>query len=603
MQRLFFALPIAALVGLAMSSQGAAAATRPASMHVTPSGLGSARAQSRPVVHDVRNVPEVSGQLWVSNTAPIGADTSCTHPGYNTISAALLAAGVGATINVCSGTYNEQLAIIQPVHLVSLGAVSVEGPSSPADNITTCDADGGAQPNQDVVDICTAGAVSITGFAIEGNWPASICNDSLYGVDVLGGADLTMSNSTVGGAGGDPQTDGCQGGVGIEVGESLTTTSTDIGTATLTNDIVNTYQKNGITIDGVGSSAVLKADTVTGTGPTPALGQNGIQVSDGATASITGALVSGDECEDTAGDCGPGAFDTQAVGILLYDAGKTTVSNSTVNNCDDGIYNLEGYPTPNWAPPVGWTPVNDTFKNMSLNNRYENAAFDAGKSTLTGSTLTGGEAGIQVYQYSAQPISAVATASKDTITGATVAAVQVASDQSAGDFPVKLSVTTSGLDTSNAAGVQNQSTSIVTATKDWWGDGSGPSVWSFGVGSSVTSDVNFFPWSLTSAIASFEGCSIGNTETTTANDVVLCATAGTGNAYLANAGSGAVLLIGNKGNDTLVGTGNASGETWIIGGNPGNNTINGSGGTGFIQERGNGNDTLIGTSNDTVAAN
>lgn len=84
----------------------------------------------------------------------------------------------------------------------------------------------------------------------------------------------------------------------------------------------------------------------------------------------------------------------------------------------------------------------------------------------------------------------------------------------------------------------------------------------------------------------------------------MCATAagtpGGANAFLANNGSGNVLLIGNKGNDQLNGSG--TGETWIIGGVGGSNVINGNNGTGFIQERGNASDTLIGTGGYTVAA-
>jgi hypothetical protein len=607
MRRIFYALPIAALAGLALSAQGATAATRPAAMHVSPAGLGSTRAVTH--VHSngtVNGSGSVAGPLWVSSTAPIAGDKSCTKPGFNTISAALAVADSGATIYVCGGTYAEQLAITQGVKLIARGPVTVVGPLSPSTSATatSCDADGGSQPNQDVVDICTTGAtssnVSITGFTIEGNWPADVCNDSLYGVAVLGGAALTMSNSTVEGAGGDPQTDGCQGGVGIQVGEATSGTTADTGSATLTNDIVNTYQKNGITIDGTGSSAVLKTDTVTGTGETPAIGQNGIQVSDGANATISGTLVTGNECDNAA--CGSGPFDTQATGILLFDAGTTKVMNSTVNGNDDGIYNVEDYAWSYYTPASPFVPINETFSKLSMNNRYENASFDAGKSTLTGSTLTGGEAGLQVLQYNGQAASAMATANTDTITGASVAAVQVASDGTAGDMPITLSVTTSDFDTSNAAGVQNQSTSIVTATKDWWGDASGPSVWSFGAGSSVTSDVNFFPWSTNSGNTSFETCTTGNNHTATGNNVVLCAANGTAPAYLANGGTGNVLLIGNKGNDQLVGS--ASGETWIIGaaGN-GSNVINGNGGSGYIQERGDSNDTLIGTSGYTVAAN
>jgi hypothetical protein len=603
MRRIFYALPIAALAGLALSAQGATAATRPAAMHVSPAGLGS----TREITHahsnaTVRNAG-LAGPLWVSATAPVAGDKSCTKPGYNTIGAALAAAAPGAVINVCGGTYDEQLVITQGVKLNARGAVTVVGPASPA-SPTSCDADGGTQPNEDVVDICTTGAgnvnVSITGFTIEGSWPADVCNDSLYGVAVLGGANLTMSNSTVEGAGGDPQTNGCQGGVGIQVGEATSGTTADTGSATLTNDIVNTYQKNGITIDGTGSSAVLKTDTVTGTGVTTAIAQNGIQVSDGATATISGTLVSGNECDNAA--CGSGPLDTQATGILLFDAGATKVMNSTVNGNDDGIYNVEDYAWSYYTPPASFTPINETFSKMNMNNRYESAAFDAGQSTLTGSTLTGGEAGLVVLQYSGQPIAAMATATTDTITDATTAAVWVATDGAAGDVPVKLSVTTSDFDKSNAGGVENDTTSVVTATKDYWGNSSGPSDWSFGTGSSVTSDVNFFPWSTNAGNTSFEACSTKNNQTTTGNDVVICAVTGTSTAYLANGGSGNVLIIGNKGNDQLVGSGNATAETWIIGGTPGNNVINENGGTGFLQERGNTNDVVINPGTYTVAA-
>ena len=63
-----------------------------------------------------------------------------------------------------------------------------------------------------------------------------------------------------------------------------------------------------------------------------------------------------------------------------------------------------------------------------------------------------------------------------------------------------------------------------------------------------------------------EKCKSGTTVTSNANDQVLCATAGNSNAFLANGGTGNVLLIGNAGNDQLVGTTAAGGETWIISG-------------------------------------
>ena len=126
---------------------------------------------------------------------------------------------------MCAGTYDEQLAITQAVILQAKGPVTVAGPATPSNTLTPCDADGGSDPDQTVVDICgpdgtTANSmkVTISGFTIQGGWPSDVCDDSLYGVTVLGGANLVMSNSTVEDVGGNPQTDGCQGGVGIQVG-------------------------------------------------------------------------------------------------------------------------------------------------------------------------------------------------------------------------------------------------------------------------------------------------------------------------------------------------------------------------------------------------
>ncbi len=82
---------------------------------------------------------------------------------------------------------------------------------------------------------------------------------------------------------------------------------------------------------------------------------------------------------------------------------------------------------------------------------------------------------------------------------------------------------------------------------------------------------------------------------------MLCATAGNSNAFLANGGTGNVLEIGNAGNDQLLGTRAARGETWIISGTGGTSTINGKGGTGFIQRRGDANDTIINATNYTKA--
>jgi hypothetical protein len=572
-------------------------------VHVSPFGRGVTRSAR----HAARRAaaPAIgAGAMteWVSNSVPVGHNTSCTNPGWSTISAALAVAPAGATVKVCAGTYTDQLAITSAVSIKAQGAVTLVGPASPADNLTNCDLDGGAQPNQDVVDICGSIAVTISGFTIEGSWPPDVCNNSLYGVAVLGGASLTMSNSTVENIGGSALTDGCQGGVGIEVGLATGATTADAGSATLTNDAVNSYQKNGITVDGTGSSATMTGVTVTGAGPTTAIAQNGIQVSDGAGATISSSTVTGNECNDTAGGCGPDGFtQVQSGGILVFDSGPTTVSSTTVSGNDIGVYNIEDFAWAFYTPPSPFTAVPVSFSGMGLANRYENAYFDQGESALSSSHLSGGEDGIEVAQYNGQTFAPQDTTTSNTITGASQDAVLVASDNVSGDEPVSLSATLSKFPASNAGGVDNQSTSAVNATGDWWGQATGPSVWNFGTGSSVSADVDFFPWATNSLLTHHKSCATATTKTTTGNNVVVCAKAGT-NAFLANGGTGKVLLIGNAtGNDQLVGS-SAGGETWIIGGTAGTNAINGNNGTGYIQERGDTSDTLINAGSYTVAA-
>jgi hypothetical protein len=595
----------------AVPASAAVAAVRPAMTrhHVAPFGMGTRRAVRH--VRRLAAAPTVTTGTtrWVSNTTPLGPapGTSCANPGYATITDAINASSPGDTIEVCAGTYDEQVVITQALTLKAKGPVTVVGPATfptnPADYPTTCDADGGSQPNQDVVDICGAGTVNISGFTFEGGWPAGgYCYDSFYGVAVLGGTNLVMSDSTVENIGdGSSSGSGCQGGVGIEVGEATSPTTADPGTATLNNDVVNTYQKNGITVDGAGSNAIIHGATVTGAGPSTVIAQNGIQISDGATAKINVSSVSGNEC-DVSSVCGPNGFiQTQSCGILLFDAGKVTMSRDNTSANDIGAYNLEDYAWMYYTPPTPFVAINDSMSTMLMSNRYENVFPDAGKTTVTNSTLSGGDVGIESDQYTGQPASAVTVATGDTITGASEDAILLASDNVTGDKAPRMTVSKTSMDTSNAGGIANDSYTPVTATDNWWGDPTGPGDWSFGSGSSVSSDVNFFPWYTDSGMTTPETCTSGTTVTSTTNDQVLCATTGTANAFLANGGTGNVLLIGNAGNDQLVGTKTVGSETWIISGKPGANAINGKGGTGFIQKRGDHNDTITNAAHYTIA--
>ncbi len=402
------------------------------------------------------NVPKA---LWVATATPVaGGGTSCAKPGYNSVQAAVGAASSGATINVCAGTYTEQVVITKSVTIVGSGSPTIALPAAPTNSTTACDTAPGTelyQADQDGVVVCGPVTVTLKGITVSAAWPSNTCYDSLYGILVAGGATLNFTNSSVSAAGAVPL-NGCQGGVGIQDGMAWTT-PVEVGHLNLVNSSVSGYQKNGLTIDGAGSTADIDGATVTGIGPTTQIAQNGIQVSNGATAQINGSTITGDEC-NVAVVCGPDAS-TQYGGtaVLLYAAGAlTSVTNSTISNSDAGVYYS--------ADPSGKAPVLPltTIANDTLtNDRYQGVQLDQGAASIDGVVINGGNVGIQVLQYVGQTFGVRSYALADLIRNESVAAVQVLSDQApSGDLPGTFTIAGSGLGATNAATVLNNSSNV-----------------------------------------------------------------------------------------------------------------------------------------------
>ena len=109
-----------------------------------------------------------------------------------------------------------------------------------------------------------------------------------------------------------------------------------VGHLTVSNTLVDKYQKNGIVIAGAGSTATISNTTVTGNGAITAIAQNGIVIIDGATATLTGNTVSGNDCDDPG--CGPDpTLGDQSAGILAFQRRLVTMSGNTVTGNDIGI--------------------------------------------------------------------------------------------------------------------------------------------------------------------------------------------------------------------------------------------------------------------------
>jgi hypothetical protein len=314
---------------------------------------------------------------WVSPSSHSTADTSCKTAAYSTIQSAVTAAEAlehgthpraVPTIKICPGTYSEQVTILKSLDLEraavhsSARKVVIQLPASVGDDVsaglssTNCQAKTSASLlPQSVIEICAARAgganttgvsVSLSHVTIQGNWQfENSCAVQMEGVLVEGGASLALADSVVEQIGDFPL-QGCQSGVGVDAGDSLTG---QIGHATLTDDTIKAYQKNGVVIDGPGSTGKITGTTVTGSGPTPTIAQNGIQISFGATGSVSDSVVSDNNYTGTPAE--EGDYPTYADGILVYGGGGSVcgigevsplvrgarVTGNTLTNNDVGI--------------------------------------------------------------------------------------------------------------------------------------------------------------------------------------------------------------------------------------------------------------------------
>jgi hypothetical protein len=155
-----------------------------------------------------------------------------------------------------------------------------------------------------LADICDAGVDRLRGILLDGT-PGTVNNTNVHGV--------RQGHS------------GCQEGNAIEVRNIPWPTEPPSSrlAATITNNVVSDYQKNGITVNG-GIAATVKNNTVTGDGHITYIAQNGIQIGFGATATVK---------MDTARNNFYTPTSDIACGLLIFQAsGVNAASNSYSGN-------------------------------------------------------------------------------------------------------------------------------------------------------------------------------------------------------------------------------------------------------------------------------
>jgi len=335
-----------------------------------------------------------------------GSNTGCASPGFTSVQAAVDAANAGDTVYLCGTTpFSEQVIITRAITLTGDSGATIQAPHpfpvTPLTRLPSQFTTDNLFVPQAIVIVWGAGSnATITNLTIAGVLPGNgSCADEEFGVLVIADGTATLSGDQVRDIrDSNPALYGCQFGDGIRIGRRYWPTANFsaflvenfVGHAAITNTMVSGYQKNGITIDGPGTTADVRGNTVNGAGRdtllAPIIAQNGIQVSRGASAQVRGNTVTGNSYT--------GSSFASSGGILIFGGcgdplvtGVQVMGNTLTNN-DVGIY-LNNFTDDCSAPAT--TMTNDKAVNNTISN---DAVTNVGDGTSSGFPYKGYQAGI-----------------------------------------------------------------------------------------------------------------------------------------------------------------------------------------------------------------
>lgn len=283
---------------------------------------------------------------------------------------------VGGTVFLENGAYVEQVDITKSLTLRGEGAGSVI--QSPATlSLTNSFTFGSVRQPIVAVRSAGAGTVTIEDLKVDGNGQgaAVVPGNDFVGIGVLD-SDAVIDDVTVTGVRDNPL-NGVQRGRAIFVGNTSGT-----HTLSVTDSIVNDYQKNGIDIRTSGGTitATVSGNTITGAGSTGLIAQNGIVILGGVAGSITGNTVINNEYTGVGAD---------STGVLLFNnsPAAVTLSGNTLIGNDVGVYNQNS----------DATIQSNTITGTGVANDGTGVVVDGGSVSIIGNTTSVNNSGIAVY--------------------------------------------------------------------------------------------------------------------------------------------------------------------------------------------------------------
>ncbi|MGD9890716.1 MAG: hypothetical protein AB7U18_05415, partial [Dehalococcoidia bacterium] len=218
--------------------------------------------------------PAAAATLLVDDDA-----VQCPGAQWQSIQAAIAAAAVADTIEVCPGTYAEQV-IIDPdksgltLRATMPGAATIRAPEAPVNF--------GALP---IILVNGARNVTIDGFIIQGPLAIVLCSPTvLAGVMVERGGEVTVRRSVIGAIHPvDRSLDWCFRGYGIY---AVATSSEPTTRVVVDESRIDSYLTGGVFVTGTGADATLEGNQIAGDGIVAGSVQVGIEIRAGAIAAL-----------------------------------------------------------------------------------------------------------------------------------------------------------------------------------------------------------------------------------------------------------------------------------------------------------------------------
>jgi Right handed beta helix region len=250
----------------------------------------------------------------------------CPTATFTMIQAAVNAAKPGDIIRICAGTYDEQVIISTELLLQADNGVVVK-PVAVSANATGPTGDSIAA----IILAQNSLNVQLEGFIVDGSANGIMdCSPRLIGI-LYQDASGIVSHNEIRHMRLVSSLDGCQSGNAIEVESS----GSGHASVTITNNTVDTYQKNGITANESGTQVSINENTVTGVGPTVGAAQNGIQIGFGAQGTITSNSIADNiyaPCMSTS------VCPANAAGILIYQSDGIHMEHNVLGANQVGIF-------------------------------------------------------------------------------------------------------------------------------------------------------------------------------------------------------------------------------------------------------------------------